>query len=763
MLKADCCYSKVILDIIQNELLELNIHCFLERTMQAKKKELLSYLENISVFIVSVLFVVFPLFFLSTTTDAFVLPKQLLLISLTSLALLVFGFRTIAEGKLRLRTSPFDVPLTLFLLVALISAAISANRYDALIAFTPLLFVGLLYFVIINTVRTEKQLLFLLATLTFGALLSALVTILSFFKIYPLPFAYTHATFFTTFGSLLDQALYFALVLPIAGYFGYGYLNAKNAHKRHATGLVNQAVTEGTHNKKASKAMAAFGLAFVVIAIGLGLTVYMLLTSQKPLILPFGAGLSTAFAAISQSANVFKSLLFGSGFGTYLNDFTQFKPVSYNANQTLWAFTFFRSSSFALELMATTGLLGIATFGFIIYRVIREKNFFLPLILAFVAAIVLPFSFTMVALLFILLALFAIVCIHSNPHRFGEAEFSLVALKRGFLGNQETQPASQTASERRFSKILPSIFVLLLVVIIGVPLYFVTRFALSDFIFQKSLVAASQNNGLQTYQLQTEAITTFPYRDIYYRSFSQTNLALANALASNQPKNASPSADVQKNILTLIQQSINSGRTAVTVSPMTSFNWNNLSAIYRSLIGFGQNADKFTILSLNQAIALDPNNPQQYVDLGGVYYQLGQYDDAIRQFQTAINLKQDYANAYYNLGHALEEKGDYQQAMTMYQTVKQLVQDNSENLKKINADIDALTKRAQQKNGQQQEMQHQTASPSAEVTPVPAEEQQPIGVNQSGTQLPERNPREKIPGPTVSPATTVTPTTSANQ
>ena len=331
-----------------------------------------------------------------------------------------------------------------------------------------------------------------------------------------------------------------------------------------------------------------------------------------------------------------------------------FKPASYNADQALWAFTFFRSSSFALELLATTGILGIVVFAFLIFRIFREKNYFLPLMIAVIAAIFLPFSFTMVALFFILLALFAIVCMHNDPKRFGEAEFGLVALRRGLLGGSNDHTAAQEhRPSRAISKILPSIFLLVVVAILAVPLYFVTRFAMSDLLFQQSLVAESQNNGLATYQLQTAAINMFPYRDIYYRAFAQTNLALANALALNQPKGQKPSAQTQKDILTLIQQSINAGRAAITISPATSFNWNNLSSIYRSLIGFGQNADQFTILTLNQAIGLDQNNPQQYIDLGGVYYQLGRYDDAIREFQIAIQLKQDYANAYYNLGHCL--------------------------------------------------------------------------------------------------------------
>jgi tetratricopeptide (TPR) repeat protein len=715
--------------------------------MQESKKTISSYFENLSLLMVGILFTLLPLFFLSTTTDAFVLPKELLVIGLTTLALLIFALKMIIEGKLSLRTSPFDVPVTLLMIIALVSAILSTNRYDGLIAVIPVLFVGFLYFTIVNTVKNQKQLLFLLATLTAGTVISSVITALSFFGIYPLPFAYSHVTYFTAFGSLLDQGLYYAVILPIAGYFGYGFINNKAAKKSEAAPFTQEAHEP---RKKSIGLMGAFGIAFIIIAIGLGITIFMLFTSQKPLILPFSDGLTTAFAAISQGTNVFKSLLLGSGFGTYLNDFTMYKPVAYNADQTLWAFTFFRSSSFALELLATTGILGIVTFIFLIFRVIREKNYFLPLMIVILAAIFLPFSFTMIALFFILLALFAIVCMHNDPRRFGEAEFSLVALRRGLFGGPNDHVnTNEHKPNRILSKILPTIFLLIVVIVVGVPLYFVTRFAMSDVLFQQSLVAESQNNGLATYQLQTASISMFPYRDIYYRAFAQTNLALANALAVNQPKGQKVSPQTQKDILTLIQQSINAGRAAITISPATSFNWNNLSSIYRSLIGFGQNADQFTILTLNQAIALDQNNPQQYIDLGGVYYQLGKYDDAIREFQIAINLKQDYANAYYNLGHAYEQKGDFQNAMTNYNTVKQLVAGNATNMQKINSDINALNSRISDAQKAQQTPQKQQ---TPAVTPVPPAAQQAIGVDKSSTPpLPTRIPREQIPGPSVSP------------
>jgi tetratricopeptide (TPR) repeat protein len=184
------------------------------------------------------------------------------------------------------------------------------------------------------------------------------------------------------------------------------------------------------------------------------------------------------------------------------------------------------------------------------------------------------------------------------------------------------------------------------------------------------------------------------------------------------------------------------------------------------MIGFGQNADQFSVLTSQQAIVLDPNNPQQYVNLGGIYYQLQLWDDAARQFQVALGLKQDYANAYYNLGHALEAKGDLNQAYAAYQVVKSLVAKDPANDKAITAEIDALKQKAA--NLQAQAQQQQVAGAQTAPTPTPdaaSSEQGPLKVDKPTTQLPERNPKAKIPGPTISPIPSTAspvPTKAAN-
>ena len=624
---------------------------------------------------------------------------------------------------MRLRRTPYDVPVALFGLAAFLSAIFAINRADAMISFMPFLFAILLFFIITNSAKRSQDVFFLTASLIGGGILVSAITLLSYLKIYVIPFEFAKNQTFTPFGSLFDQSLYLILVLSVCLYMAW-------------PALKKRAIDKGR-------------LIFVVgagaLAIGSAVTIIGMVTLQKPTILPYQTGFQTAFAAISQdSGRVVQGFLMGSGIGTYLTDFTRFKPPAFNANPTLWNLSFLRSSSYFLEIIATMGLLGILSFGFLAYRIIRSKPLFIPVIIALVLSIILPFSFTLIVLLFVLLALYSAQqgLIDRQKTRFFDVELKLVTLKKGVFALSD--PGTKGDSE--YGNILPFGF---LVLTLGFSLligFLTLKFLYSDYLFQKSLVSASKNDAQKTYQLQTDAIRMFPQRDGYHRIFSQINLSLANNLASSVPQGSSPSAQTQNTIYQLIQQSINSGRNATTISPQTSANWQNLSSIYRGLIGFGQNADSFAILANQRAVTLDPNNPQQYINYGGIFYQLGQWDNAIRQFQIAVSLKPDFANAYYNLGHALEQKGDLEQALASYQRVKSLVANNKASVEQIDKEIKAL----QDKIG--------TAATSQQGQAQVSQNQPPIGLNQPSTQLPAQENPVKIPGPTATPKPTASPT-----
>lgn len=506
---------------------------------------------------------------------------------------------------------------------------------------------------------------------------SCLISIFAVFSITPL-------------GSLIDQAIYIVSALAISGYM----------------------VKKEDFN--ATKKLVFFATASIIITTGLTITIYKIIYINNTFILPFNVGFQTALAAISQSTErIIQSFLLGSGFGTYPIDFTKFKQAAFNLNPKLWSLTFTNSSSFLLELISTTGFLGFSAFVFLIYKIFKQikphlKNSALfSLVLIAVLSFILPFSFVSYTIFFVLLGFVAL-------------ETKAQEEKIGGFG----------------SALLIFIFSILFAGFTG---FFVSKYIISDFLFKSSFLAASSNDSKRTYLLEEKAIQIFPYRDYYYRVYSQTNLALAKTMFSMQDPSIKESN--LKIVYSLIQKSITSAKKATSISPQTALNWQNLSSIYRSLIGFGQNADGFAIASQKQAIILDPNNPKSYLNLGGIYYQLNQLDNAQKQFQTAVTLKPDLANSHYNLGHAFESKGDLQNALAEYLIVNALVENNKTDSQKISKEIGILKKAI--------EVSKQPESLQKEIKPAPMDEPQ-LNIGTSSSQLPKQKIPLQIPAPDTS-------------
>jgi tetratricopeptide (TPR) repeat protein len=165
-------------------------------------------------------------------------------------------------------------------------------------------------------------------------------------------------------------------------------------------------------------------------------------------------------------------------------------------------------------------------------------------------------------------------------------------------------------------------------------------------------------------------------------------MALATSIASN--KNLTD-AD-RTNITQLVSQAINEGKATVTLNPGRSGNWELLAQIYSNIMAFAQGADQFAIQTYTQAVALDPINPNLRISLGGVYYALGRYPDAIDTFKLAVLTKSDMANAHYNLAIAYRDSKEFDNAITEINNVLTLVPKDSADYNLAKSTLDALQK-----------------------------------------------------------------------
>jgi tetratricopeptide (TPR) repeat protein len=277
-------------------------------------------------------------------------------------------------------------------------------------------------------------------------------------------------------------------------------------------------------------------------------------------------------------------------------------------------------------------------------------------------------------------------------------------------------------------------------------MYFISRAYAAEFYFNQSLVALNQNQGTQTYNLMIKSIGLNPYRESFRLNYSQVNLALANAIAS---KTDITDQDRQ-NISALVQQSIREAKTAVSLNPTSANNWSNLAFIYRRLINFAEGADQWSITAYQQAINLDPFNPQLRLSLGGVYYSLQNWDEALRQFEISVQIKPDFANGYYNLSAVYREKGDFAKAANAMETALTLVPADSQDYQKAQEELTALKK----KLGEKAEKAAETPSESlAQPEPAPTGIKPPLELPEEAqpeiTPTVEPSPTPALPSPSL--------------
>jgi tetratricopeptide (TPR) repeat protein len=185
-----------------------------------------------------------------------------------------------------------------------------------------------------------------------------------------------------------------------------------------------------------------------------------------------------------------------------------------------------------------------------------------------------------------------------------------------------------------------------------------------------------------------QAINQDPNVDRYHASLAQVEMAIATSIANNKDL-----TDADRQTITqLIQQAISEGKATVALNPQRAANWELLGQIYQNIMSFAQGADQFAIDSFTQAIALDPVNPNLRIELGGVYYALGRYNDAIDAFKLATLAKPDLANAHYNLAIAYRDNKNYDNAITEMNTVLTLVPQDSADYTLAKETLDALEK-----------------------------------------------------------------------
>jgi tetratricopeptide (TPR) repeat protein len=608
-------------------------------------------LAKIETYILYATIILLPLASFPISPNPYAVSKLAVLFAGIGAFLIVKSIKTIIEGKLTISTGKFDLPVLIIAIAYIVSTFLrTQNKMEAVLlpgSATIAVGAALLYFLVNQLSKKDKGnvAFVLLVTGSIYSAVSLLSTTGILAKIPQLP-AFIRAQNFTPEGGYLPSVIILATILPL----GIGLF-----------------ISEKVKNQK-----AILGGLLALVIVGLGLSVYRILPG-KPLSPRFPPLSTSWFIAVD---TLKQSPLLGAGPGNYLTAFNRFRPITYNATD-LWALKFSTATNHYLTILTEAGLLGAAGLILLfmaIYKTVRkdlkEKKLVgwgfagtssivsLGLIIIFLGLF--PATTTLVALLFIILSL--------NTAN-GKSTIKLTSE----VTNKDLKKTEGIAS--RFPAILITLPVIALVIYTS---FHAVRFLGAELTFRQALAELARNEGVKSYESMRSAINANPLVDRYHASYSQVNLALANAIAANAQNPEVEITDQDRtNIAQLIQQAIREGKATVALNPLRAGNWEILARTYRTIIPLAQGADVFAAQSFDQALALDPFNPNTRIALGGLYYAAGNFDTAIRVFELAVASKPDLANAHYNLAFAYREAGRVDESINQLSLVLSLIDQNT--------------------------------------------------------------------------------------
>lgn len=694
-------------------------------------------------FKVGLVIVLLASFFLfsNLTSEFYDTPKfiALLVFTLFMLVLLTLKF-TVANKVVFIRT-PLDIPLLLLLVVAVVSTILSPAPYVSLLgnqlrvstSLVALITYALFYFILTNSLKSFRDIRNLLNFILAGGTILSLLSLLSFFGINFLPKIWTGASGlnFTPTGSSFSETAILALMVPIlvsrilaSTNLTFKIINAflltlfgvtialTGVWATWIAGLLGLILAFLITNPKLEisriNPISLFALLAPVIIVGLVVILSFVpplgratnpIYAQsrnfpKQLQLPFQTSWKISVSAFRDSP------FWGSGPSTYLFDFTTYKPIEFNS-QKFWNIRFDSAFNEYLQILATLGGIGFLALISLTAMFVSsawkdlvpnpsEVNLFrsglaVSAVGFFVILALHPLSLVFWVVGLTILASYFVVNLLTNPTT-STINLQEAGIKKVFLKILSKTYSTQSLSETIRVETLPSILLTISLALTLFTLFFGGKFVLADYHHRQALNAVSQNNGILAYNELIAAEKLNQVNDLYHTDLAQINFALANAIAqAKAPTEGSPSGSLtdqdKQNIQVLLQQSINEGRTATTLSPKSSVNWEILALLYRQIAGVAQNALLFSLDSYGRAIFQDPLNPSLRLNVGGTYYAIKNYDLAIRFFTDSINLKPDFANGYYNLSVALRDKGDLNSALQMAEKVVTLVEKDSADYK----------------------------------------------------------------------------------
>ncbi len=600
-----------------------------------------------------------PLLFISITSEVREFNKQALLFLVMVIMLGVWVIKILTTRRVSWVKTSLDYILLAYLAIYFITSFVSVDKASSFLGYYGR-FIGsfisvatfiVLYFLIVNNVRSEKTVKRLLDCLLVSSGLVLVYSLLQILGLFILPLALTHNRSFNPIGSLAGLAIFASLsliffqwlmlnnlkpskirkgilvLLSLVAFAVLFLLNAFVAWLVLALGMVVFLALTMTLGNQAQNSQAWFWKPMIILVLAILFVALQFLpqiinpSKLVNLKLPAEIQLSNStiwtLAKNSLTSNV-KQAILGSGPGTIGVIFGDFKPVELNKT-IAWSLNFDRATSELANIAIETGLLGLLAFEltsilFLIYALffilkkiqhngwIYALGFFILWFTLYVTHFFYFFNTTFYFLFWLSIAMFMAIAHWNEGPEAQDRNLSLISSPRSTL--------SWT-----FASLL-----ILAVLLLG--LFFEVAVYGGEAYYNLGLKESAQTNPnyAKVSNDFSRAISLNPYRDVYYLGYGQSLIYQA----SQEFAKPQPNTNLIKSWMASL---ITAGQQAVQISPTKASNWLTLARFYSNIRPLVTGSDKFIIDALQKAIDRDPHNPALYYQLGQAYSTSAQVTD----------------------------------------------------------------------------------------------------------------------------------------
>jgi Tfp pilus assembly protein PilF/biopolymer transport protein ExbD len=652
-----------------------------------------------------------PLFFLPFSFEAFEFNKQYLLLFLVSLAFFSWLARMVLVDKeLKFKRTPLDIPILVFLFVAILSAVFSIDKTSSMFGFygrfsdslSGLISLVMLYFLITNNVTVSKtpkesklptgqanseiQNSSLIKIFLWSVFFVILFAYLSIFGVwakfnallpenFSLPTIMLQRTFNPAAGSMEALAVFLAIITVfLMGRILTGLKGRLSGIIHYLLLIISLFLLT----------IVDFGPAWILLFASLFIFVGVVLVRRifkenvNRLLLPIlviilsavflfinttpiqsailkvqlpqeqvvTQGISWQTAFKGTTENV-KSIFLGSGPGTYHYEFSKFKPIEFNQDR-LWQIRFDRPASHIAEVLGTMGFLGFLAYFALIGFFLMMGYFFLQQ------------SKAGIPLFMVFLALLVGQFVYYQNTILAFTFWLILALS---VVAWQKPVKEKMISFKDFPELSLVFSALLIVIGLGILgcYFFAGKFYLADFSYQSAagserIKKLEKTVNLNPYQPQYKIVLSRAYLD---------KVATETQKPADQRDQAALSNYVHRAITYTKGGEINRKEIegAVQLAPNRVAAWETLGMVYRDIRGIATGALEWGIKSFGEAVALEPANPVLHTELGKLYLIQGDNGKAKEEFNKAKALKSDYVDASIQLALIYEKEGNLEEAI----------------------------------------------------------------------------------------------------